>query len=341
MTAAGIRPTAHIRIDHYSAVHLAAETARSVARACGLPGAMPDQAAVVASELGSNLAKHATNGALFLHPLPLGAGVEILAADRGPGILDLDRSLTDGYTTTHTLGTGLGAARRISTSFTIRSQSGVGTLVCARLAPPDPPPGLAPPAGQDIAAICLAAEGERTSGDACSVIDTDGVRTAIVVDGLGHGPGAAEPAHAALRAFGRTPDSPLPEILTAVHRALRHTRGAALALLRLHPGHAEYCGVGNVRALALGPGGVHHRLTGQPGVAGLTVRAPRVHRIPLEPGSTAVLHTDGIDQRWTHAPSPFLLRLPPTLLPAALAHSHRLSRDDATVLATTPHRRHP
>ncbi|WP_329065923.1 SpoIIE family protein phosphatase [Streptomyces sp. NBC_01429] len=337
------RQTAHIRIDHYSAVHLAAETARSVARACRLPGSMPDQAAVVASELASNLAKHATNGALFLHPLPLGAGVEILAADRGPGIPDLSRSLTDGYTTTNTLGTGLGAVRRISTSFTIRSRTGVGTLACARLVPPDPrdPPPGQPPAGPDVGAVCLAAEGERTSGDAYAVIDTDGVRTAIVVDGLGHGPGAAEPAHAALRAFGRTPDSPLPEILTAVHRALRHTRGTALGLLRLHPGRAEYCGVGNVRALALGHDSVHHRLTGQPGVAGLNVRSARVHRIPLEPGSTAVLHTDGIDQRWAHAPSPFLLRLPPTLLPAALAHGHRLSRDDATVLATTPPQRLP
>ncbi|MFF3754881.1 SpoIIE family protein phosphatase [Streptomyces sp. NPDC002018] len=336
MTLPVARPTAHIRIDHYSAVHLAAETARALARDSGLPGAMPDRAAVVASELGSNLAKHATDGALFLQPLAVGTGVEILAADRGPGILDLRRCLTDGYTTTDTLGTGLGAVGRIATAFTIRSEPGSGTLAGARLAPPGGPR----PAHEDVAAVCLAADGEETSGDAYAVIDTGTVRTAIVVDGLGHGAEAAEPAHTALRAFGRAPDLPLPEILTGVHRALRRTRGAAVGLLRLGQDRAEYCGVGNVRALVRTRDEIHHRLTGLPGVAGLSLQATPVHRFALEPGATAVLHTDGIDHRWARSPSPFLLRLPPSLLTAALAHSHRISRDDATVLALTPRQRH-
>ncbi len=137
------------------------------------------------------------------------------------------------------------------------------------------------------------------------------------------------------------PDEPLPVIVDTIHRALRHTRGAAVGLLRLHPGRAEYCGIGNIRALALTRHHVHHRLAGQPGVAGMNIPAPQVRDIPLEPGSTAVLHTDGIDHRWAHAPSPFLLRLPPPLLAGALAHGHRLTRDDSTVLAAAAHQRLP
>ncbi|WSW50223.1 SpoIIE family protein phosphatase [Streptomyces platensis] len=330
-------PTAHIAVDHYSAVHLAAETARTVAGRCRLPGALPDQAAVIASELASNLAKHASSGSLFIQPLPLGGGMEIVAADRGPGIDALQQCLADGFTTSNTLGAGLGAVKRIATALTIRTQPGAGTLVCARLTEPD----AAHPADQEVGAICLPADREELSGDACAVVDQGTTRTAIVVDGLGHGPQAAEAAQAAIRSFHRAPDLPLPALLTALHRALRRTRGAAVGLLRLHPGQAEYSGIGNVRVLTLTPLDVGHRLTGQPGIAGLNMATPQVRSFPVPPGATAVLHSDGIDQRWVRSPPAFVHRLPPHLLAASLAHSHRLSRDDATVIAARPSQRLP
>ncbi|MFF7409289.1 SpoIIE family protein phosphatase [Streptomyces lydicus] len=323
--------TTHIRVDHYSAVHLAAQTARSLAQSRQLPGPLPEHCAVIASELGSNVAKHATDGALFVQPTLLGDGVEVLSADRGPGMPELERCLTDGYSTTATLGAGLGSVSRIASDFTIRTQEGTGTLACARLwAPGDPPPSAA-----GTGAVCLPADGEEVSGDACALRDTPAGRTAIVIDGLGHGPLAAEAAQSALRAFHRAPDDPLPDLLHGIHRALRRSRGAAVGLLRLHPHRAEYCGVGNVRVLALTGQSVHHRHTGQPGIVGLRMPRPQVRSLPLEPGTTAVLHSDGIDHRWTLSPPPHLLRLPPPLLAVALAHGHRLTRDDATVLVAT------
>lgn len=331
------RPTAHIAVDHYSAVHLAAETARAVAGQCGLPGALPDRAAVIASELASNLANHATNGALFIQSLPLGGGMEIVAADHGPGIGELHQCLADGYTTGSTLGAGLGAVKRIATTLTIRTAPGDGTLVSARLTAPD---GTAS-ADQEAGAICVPAEREQTSGDGCALADHGTARTALVVDGLGHGPHAAEAAQVALRTFHRGPDAPLPEILTGLHRALRRTRGAAVGLLRLHPGQAEYCGVGNVRVVTLTSLGPGHRLSGQPGIAGLNMTPPHVRAFPVPPGGTVLLHSDGVDHRWAQAPSAFVRRLPPSLLAASLVHSHRLPRDDATVLAARPRQRLP
>ncbi len=332
MIPPAVLSTAFVRIDHYSAVHLAAATARSIAQQCRLPGAAPDRAAVVASELASNLDKHAKDGALYIQPLPLGAGLEILAADRGPGMPELQRCLADGYTTTGTLGAGLGAVSRTATDFTIRTQVGVGTLACARLALPGQPE----PVWQDAGFLCLPAEGEEECGDAGAIVQHAGIRTAIVVDGLGHGPRAAEAARTALRAFHAVEDRPLPQILDSLHRALRHTRGAAVGLLRLHAGHAQYCGIGNVRVLAFSSRGVDHRLTGQPGIVGWKMPAAKTHSIPLAHGTTAVLHSDGINAQWAHAPSRFMLRLPPPLLAAAVAHGHRSSRDDATVLAVKP-----
>lgn len=341
MTRTTVTPTAQVRIDHHSAVHLAAETARRAARACGLPGALPDQAAVVASELATNLDKHASDGTLYIQPVPLGEGVEILAADRGPGMAELERCLADGYTTAGTLGVGLGAVTRLASHFVIRTDTRagaeVGTWACARLTPP----GDRGTASQGVGSVCLAVEGEEECGDARAVADTGDSRTAAVLDGLGHGTRAAEAANIALRTFLADPGRPLGELLTAMHRALRHTRGAAAGLLRLHANHAEYCGIGNVRVLALTHQGVHSRLTGQPGVVGWSMPVPHVHRFPLPPGATAVLHSDGIDAGWARDPSPFLLRLPPPLLSAALAHGHRRSRDDATVLTARPPQRHP
>jgi serine/threonine-protein kinase RsbT len=59
-------------------------------------------------------------------------GLEMLVADNGPGIKDLEQAMTDGYSTTGGLGTGLGAARRLSDEFEIDSQPGGGTRILIR-----------------------------------------------------------------------------------------------------------------------------------------------------------------------------------------------------------------
>ncbi|MFD0428113.1 hypothetical protein ACFQ60_07835 [Streptomyces zhihengii] len=285
----------------------------------------------MASELASNLHKHARDGAVYVQPLTLGQGLEIVAVDRGPGMADLRQCLADGYTTTGTLGTGLGAVRRVADDFVIRSRTGYGTAASARIA------ATARAAGTEAAgtgAVCLPADGETECGDACAVRDTDSGRTAVVVDGLGHGEPAARAARTALRAFDSACAAPLPDIMRTLHRALRHTRGAAVGLLRLLPGRAEYCGVGNIRMCLLSADAPRQRMESRPGVVGWNLPTPRCaaprrgrparrralgrHRVPV--GAL---------------PAAALLSLPAELLPAALAHRHRRSRDDATALTLT------
>ncbi|GAA1534703.1 SpoIIE family protein phosphatase [Streptomyces albidochromogenes] len=337
MTQPLTSPTTLVPSDHHRAVQLAAATSRAHALQAGLPGSVADQAAALASELAGHLAQHAKDGAHYIQPLPTGSGPEILAADHGPGTAPLQRCLADGPATPGPLGAGLGTACGIAAELMVRTQAHVATLICARFALSRQPR----PAGQDAGLICLPADGETNCGDAGAIAEDHRMRTAIVIDGLGHGPSAAEAAQAALHAFHRQANRPLPDLLQALHQELRHTRGAAVALLRLHHDHADYCSVGNIRALALSPRGVDHHLTGQPGIVGWKIPTPRAHRIPLSPNTTAVLHSDGVDRHWSHAPSRFMLHLPPPLLAAAIAHGHRRSHDDATVLALKAYQEAP
>jgi serine/threonine-protein kinase RsbT len=57
------------------------------------------------------------------------AGIRIVFADQGPGIVDLQLALTDGYTTGGGLGLGLSGARRLVDEFEIDTEVGKGTTI--------------------------------------------------------------------------------------------------------------------------------------------------------------------------------------------------------------------
>ncbi|MBE1496409.1 anti-sigma regulatory factor (Ser/Thr protein kinase) [Amycolatopsis lexingtonensis] len=323
MTATVAEPTLRIRVDHPSAGYAAARVARETARAAGLPDVLAERAAVVATELAGNIDKHTIGGSLFVQRSLTGRGVEVLAADDGPGMADLDHWLLDGNTTTATLGAGLGAVLRMATEFRITSSPAAGTLAAARLLAPAP----APPGGA-VGHFRLAREDEQHCGDAVALADVTGSRTAVVADGLGHGPDAAEAAEAAVRVFTENPDRPLSHQLTNMHRALRTTRGAAVALVRIAPRRLEFCGVGNVSGASVGSG-ASRLLLSTPGVVGFTLPSAPVRHVELADGDVVVLHTDGVGTGW-RVPG----RVPDLLLLAAeLAHRHRNPRDDAAMLA--------
>ena len=112
-----------------SAVRFAA---RSLAARLGFSEADSYRGGLVATELATNLVKHAQAGEVLLRTTP-GAQLEILAIDKGPGIANLALSFEDGRSTTGTTGIGLGAARRMSDEFDIYSGVPKGTVVLARI----------------------------------------------------------------------------------------------------------------------------------------------------------------------------------------------------------------
>jgi serine/threonine-protein kinase RsbT len=61
-----------------------------------------------------------------------GRGVELTAADQGPGIANIAQALTEGYSSAGGLGLGLPGVRRLMDEFEIVSEPGHGTRVVAR-----------------------------------------------------------------------------------------------------------------------------------------------------------------------------------------------------------------
>ncbi len=92
-----------------------------------------DQTKIItaASELARNTLDYGGGGTVLIERLQAGIrrGLRLTFEDHGPGIPDIERALTDGYTTGGGLGLGLSGARRLSNEFSITSQLGVGTRV--------------------------------------------------------------------------------------------------------------------------------------------------------------------------------------------------------------------
>jgi anti-sigma regulatory factor (Ser/Thr protein kinase) len=114
-----------------------AETRRaaaSIARRKGLGKDIEARVALVATELATNLSKHADGGVIAVNEFADadGSGIELLALDMGPGMADVARCLIDGFSTVGSPGNGLGAVARVSDRHASYSRPGAGTAVMAR-----------------------------------------------------------------------------------------------------------------------------------------------------------------------------------------------------------------
>ena len=92
-----------------------------------------DQTKIItaASELARNTFEYGKGGEMKLESLTDGLkkGLRLTFEDQGPGIVNMELALTDGYTTGGGLGMGLTGARRLVNDFDIKSEVGVGTTV--------------------------------------------------------------------------------------------------------------------------------------------------------------------------------------------------------------------
>jgi len=84
-----------------------------------------------ASEIARNTLEYGGGGAMKIERLRDGnrRGIRLTFTDQGPGIADIGRAMTDGYTSGSGLGLGLSGAKRLSNDFDIQSAPGKGTMI--------------------------------------------------------------------------------------------------------------------------------------------------------------------------------------------------------------------
>jgi anti-sigma regulatory factor (Ser/Thr protein kinase) len=307
-------------------------TARDAAHDAGMGEQDIYRVGIVATELATNLLKHATSGELLVRQssAPPHGELELIAIDRGPGITDVSAALADGHSTAGTQGTGLGAIRRLSDEFEIYS-SAAGTVVFARLRGGRAPAPAS--AGFITGGVSVAVRGEEVCGDAWVVQQRSDVLQALIADGLGHGPQANEAAQAAVTVFESRTFATAPDALTAIHGGVRHTRGAAAAIVELHrrQGIAKFTGVGNISAAIL-TNGTMRQAVSHNGTLGHEARYFREYTYPWQPGSLLIMYSDGLITHWSLDSYPGLRTRHPAVIAAVLYRDFSRRRDDVTVI---------
>ena len=313
-----------------TSVSEARRVVQQVATPLGLSEVKLGEAAIIATEAARNAVVHGGGGELLVtaiqtqNELRLG----ILALDRGAGIADLPRAMQDGFSTSSTPGTGLGAIRRLASGFDVFT-SNSGTAILAEVIERTTPS----PGHLDIAGFTVPFRGERACGDAIDWVQNDGRYVVLLVDGLGHGLPAADAAEEAVHVFQKHSTEPPREILAFIHDALKKTRGAAACVAEIRPlaGTLTFAGVGNTSAVVLSAA-LSRNLISHNGTLGHVLSRIQEFKVEWPTDAILIMHSDGLQTRWDLSRYPGLAARSPGVIAGVLFRDFRRERDDASIL---------
>lgn len=329
----GIGLPAGLTVESNHDVSRARNLADAAAQAQGFDQIHRERAALVATEIATNLVRQSPSGRICVQLLECGdlKGVEILALDPGPGMTVADTRVA-GADPSGDSPAGVGTVARVCDLFDSYSSPGRGTVTMSRLwgGKLDVPSR----GGFLIGSMIDPIPGEEVSGDAWAAEQSGNRVVALVADGLGHGIDAAAASVAAVKVFRERHKESVEEITGHIHRALRGTRGAAIAVAEVDPdiGRIRFCGIGNISARLL-VAGADRNLISHFGIAGYQARHIRAYEEAWEVGALLVMHSDGVLPTWDLGAYPGLLGHHPQLAAATVMRDAPRATDDALVLA--------
>ena len=321
--------------------------------------------ATIVSELAANLYRYAGRGVIRVcrHDQQGCVDIDVLATDNGPGIADIDRAMSDHFSTGGTLGLGLPGVRRMADHFWLRSSAHQGTQVCARKRIVGTPlrPGMAPaPAAFAAAGIpeqvkvpapqtpqpwesgvsLRPCQGFLVSGDRTLCLPLEQGVLFGIIDASGHGPYADAIAAQLERLFMEKGTPYLEQLMHCFADALKGSIGAAAGLVYLNctTGSFSYLGLGNTRILQMDSsrqtGSQSWHGVSREGVLGSSVRRspPPLQTRHLQRGDLLLLSTDGIPERGCAALVQTLWTQSVDDIATAVVRTLGRSHDDASCL---------
>ena len=325
-------------IDDTSKTAEARRFAREMAAGMGLSEVLSEQVSIVVTEACTNLLKYAQRGELILHATTEGLGpvpfLELLVLDHGPGIEDLQRCLSDGYSTSSSLGQGLGAIMRLSKAADFYSVPGKGTGILARWWGETHAPVSVSGGGFRISAVNVPKAGQEPSGDSWGSVQSGDQITVLVADGLGHGLEANLASSEAVRILREHPTLAPQALLERCHLALRSTRGAAIAVARIDRAYEKltFAGAGNISARIYSTQRPSQHLVSVNGTAGHQTERLREFSYPWPSDGLLQVHSDGLSSGAGVELYPGLAARDTALIAGVLYRDFARGRDDATIV---------
>jgi anti-sigma regulatory factor (Ser/Thr protein kinase) len=323
-----------IAIYDEASVSSARQRVRDVGQQLNLSKEVIETTALIASELTHNQLSHAKQGYFAVKPVERQRvkGLEVIAADIGPGIERPALAIEDGVSGSGAgLGAGLGAVRRLADEVEFDNRISEGLCVTARKFETRPVSLCG-----EIAIMGRPFPGEAISGDDAVFFQSESGFIAAVSDGLGHGPEARDASNQSIEVLSHDRELGLEQILTNLNEQLGRTRGCVMSIVRFNRvnGICESVSVGDVHSHLYKLRDAH-LFTATPLVLGtgqLSKQRVHIETAKVEPDSVLVMFTDGLKSRTTIKGQLDLLRQPAIRIAQHLLENHSRPDDDALVL---------
>jgi anti-sigma regulatory factor (Ser/Thr protein kinase) len=327
--------TEAVAVTDASSIGEARRAAQTIAQRLDFEEVQAGELALLATEASRNVLVHGGGGQLILTGTKSEGSsmARILAVDSGPGIADMARAMTDGFSTAGTPGGGMGAMRRIASRLDIFTGR-TGTIVLLEVGQVKQNIGQAEPNFDlQIAGMALPYPGERTCGDSWAHHRAPDRTLVMIADGLGHGIGAAEASQEAMATFQAHVHLGPGQILGLMHDALRKTRGAVAGIAEIRPTERVmiFAGVGNISAVLMS-GNSSRSIASHNGTLGATASRIQEFRSDWSSDAILILHSDGLQTRWDLSVYAGLLSRHPAVIGGALMRDFRRQKDDASVV---------
>lgn len=290
---------------------------------------------IVVAEMTSNLHKYAIGGEMLIGRFVEGDNeyIEIICIDDGPGMTEPIKMMKDGFSSTNTMGHGLGSIKRLSDKFDIYSLKNWGTIVLSRIYKKELKRSKDKSA-VEIRQLVVNKPGEITSGDGCYYKFTDQYLKLILADGLGHGPDANYATNEAVNAFKLCPYNSPVEIIRYLHTSIRKTRGAVATVIVFDFERKTFniAGVGNIATRLWGVGNTKSPLAYN-GIVGHAIpNTMNDQYMSLTEYQQVILCSDGIRSRWDLSKYPGLHKHDLSVQAAVIYKDFARRNDDMSVV---------